>query len=529
MIDLMKVVSAVVLSLFVVAKCGFAVPLESNVVGGHRFGNDDDGSVYTIIVLGASGDLGKKLVYPALWTLFRENLLPKNVHIVGYARSDLSVEKIRKNVDPYVVDKTDGKKYDQFWSVVNRYVRGGYDADDDWIKLDAQLKELEKSAPKANRLYYMALPSTVYQQAIVPLKAHAMAKSGWTRIVFEKPFGEDSETSDILSAQIEKLFTEDQIYRMDHFLGKEVVQMLLGFRFGNTLFESIWDREHISAVLVELKEDFGTLGRGGYFDKAGIIRDVIQNHLLQVLTIIAMEKPRTTNADDIRNEKVKLLKAIPAIKLEDAILGQYVGNPNGTTDDERTGYLEDKTLKDQNSITSTYGLMSLNVENDRWRGVPFFLRCGKAINDHRAEIRIQFKKVADDIFHGQSKMNELVIRLYPDEAIRFHVNLKQPGFNDTLHPTQLNLVYNDKFPGAQIPESYERLIGEVLDGSQVNFVRSDELSEAWRIFTPLLHQIEKQHQKPYSYVFGSRGPSEADHFFVSHGFESDPDFTWDKP
>lgn len=233
---------------------------------------------------------------------------------------------------------------------------------------------------------------------------------------------------------------------MDHYLGKEVVQMLMGFRFGNTLFSPIWNKEHISAVLVELKEDFGTLGRAGYFDKAGIIRDVIQNHLLQVLTLIAMEKPLSTNADDIRNEKVKVLKTIPEIKLEDSVLGQYVGNPNGKTKDERTGYLEDETLKDKDSTTSTYAVTTLYVENERWKGVPFFLRCGKGLNDHRAEVRIQFKKPTDDIFQGQTQMNELVIRLYPNEAIRFFVNLKRPGFNDTLQATELDLIYKDKFP-----------------------------------------------------------------------------------
>lgn len=233
---------------------------------------------------------------------------------------------------------------------------------------------------------------------------------------------------------------------MDHYLGKEVLQMLLGFRFGNTLFSAVWNREHISAVLVELKEDFGTLGRAGYFDSAGIIRDVIQNHLLQVLAVIAMEKPVSTEGDDIRNEKVKLLKAIPEIKVEDVVLGQYVGNENGKTDDERTGYLEDETLQNKNSTTSTYTLATVHIENERWKGVPFFLKCGKALNDHRAEVRVQFKKVADDIFHGQSKMNELVIRLYPDEAVRFFINLKRPGFNDTLQATELDLVYKDSFP-----------------------------------------------------------------------------------
>lgn len=233
---------------------------------------------------------------------------------------------------------------------------------------------------------------------------------------------------------------------MDHYLGKEVAQMLMGFRFGNSLFNPIWNREHISAVLIELKEDFGTLGRAGYFDKAGIIRDVIQNHLLQVFTLVAMEKPLSTNADDIRNEKVKVLKATPVIKLEDAILGQYVGNANGKTEDERSGYLDDKTLTDKNSITATYAITALRIENERWRGVPFFLRCGKALNDHRAEVRIQFKKVVDDIFQGQTQMNELVIRLYPNEAIRFFINLKRPGFNATLHETELDLVYKNRFP-----------------------------------------------------------------------------------
>lgn len=269
---------------------------------------------------------------------------------------------------------------------------------------------------------------------------------GWTRIVFEKPFGDDSESSEILSSQISKLFTEDQTYRMDHYLGNEMVQMLLGFRFGNSFLTPTWNSDHISAVLIELKEDFGTLGRGGYFDQAGIIRDVIQNHLLQVLTLIAMEKPVSTKADDIRNEKVKVLQAMPELKLEDVVIGQYVGNPNGKTKDEKTGYLEDETLKNKESITPTYALTTLYVKNKRWEGVPFFLRCGKGLNDHRAEVRIQFKKVADDIFNGQTQINELVIRLYPNEAIRFYVNLKRPGFDDTLQETELNLILKDKFP-----------------------------------------------------------------------------------
>lgn len=269
---------------------------------------------------------------------------------------------------------------------------------------------------------------------------------GWTRIVFEKPFGQDYESSEILSSQISKLFTEDQTYRMDHYLGKEMVQILMGFRFGNSFLDPTWNSDQISAVLVELKEDFGTLGRGGYFDEAGIIRDVIQNHLLQVLTIIAMEKPVSTKADDIRNEKVKVLKAIPEIKLDDVVLGQYVGNPYGKTEDEKTGYLEDKTLKNKESTTATYAITTLYINNERWKGVPFFLRCGKGLNEHRAEVRIQFKKVSDDIFNGQTQINELVIRLYPDEAIRFYVNLKRPGFDDTLHETTLDLIHKDKFP-----------------------------------------------------------------------------------
>ncbi|KAJ6634824.1 Glucose-6-phosphate 1-dehydrogenase [Pseudolycoriella hygida] len=483
----------------------------------------------TYRMLGLLGDLGKKLVYPALWALYRQNLLPKRLHIVGYARSDLTVENLKTNADPYSEDKENTDMYDKFWKDVNLYIRGGYTTDEDFVKLNAKLEGLEKCTTKANRLFYMALPSSVYQQAIIPLKAHAMAKKGWTRIVFEKPFGYDSESSEDLSAQISKLFTEDQIYRMDHYLGEELAQMLFGLRFGNSLFDPIWNRDHISAVLVELKEDFGTLGRAGYFDQAGIIRDVIQNHLLQIFTLIAMEKPQSRKADDIRDAKVNVLKSVPEIRVEDVVLGQYVGNVDGKTEDERTGYLEDETLIDKNSITATYALTTLQVDNKRWKGVPFFLRCGKALNDHRSEIRIQFKKIEDNLFEGQTKMNELLIRLYPNEAIRFLVNLKRPGFNDTLQATEINLVYDKTYPESRIPKAYERMIGNILDGSQLNFVRTDELSEAWRIFSPLLHEIEKQRVKPHSYVFGSRGPKETDEFLISHGFESDPDFTWDKP
>ncbi len=300
------------------------------------------------------------------------------------------------------------------------------------------------------------------------------------------------------------LFAEDEIYRIDHFLGKEMVQSLLVIRFANEIFRKIWDRNSIESVLIDMKEIAGVEGRGGHFDQCGIIRDVIQNHMLQILTLISIEEPKSSDADDIRDAKVKLLKQIPEIKIENVLLGQYVRS------DDKPGYVEDETVP-EHSITPTYAALVLFINNERWKDVPFIARAGKALNENRTEVRIQFKQTeTSNLFEKRCNRNELVLNLKPNEGIFLNICTKRPGFNFVQEETNLDLIIKEKYKNLYLPEAYERLLLDVLLGNQLSFVRDDELVEAWRIFTPILHQIEEQKIKPISYKSGSATIQEVD-------------------
>jgi len=282
-----------------------------------------------------------------------------------------------------------------------------------------------------------------------------------------------------------------------------MVQNLISLRFGNMIFGPTWNRDSIASVKITFKEPFGTKGRGGYFDEFGIIRDVMQNHLLQILCLTAMEKPVSTSPDDIRNEKVK----VP---------------------DARTGYQDDPTVP-AGSTCPTFATAVLRINNERWDGVPFILKCGKALNERKAEVRIQYKDVPGDIFSGSTVRNELVIRVQPNESVYVKVMTKTPGMSFDLQETELDLTYSSRYREARLPEAYERLLLDVFVGSQVHFVRSDELAEAWRIFTPLLHKIEEEKPEPIKYKYGSRGPPQADVLAERNNFVYTGKYTWVPP
>jgi len=394
--------------------------------------------------------------------------------------------------------------------------------------LASMIEKLDSNKP-VNRVFYLATPPNVFESISKQVHANCMGKRGWNRIIIEKPFGKDLETSNQLSQALSALFTEDQIFRIDHYLGKEMVQNLMVLRFGNRFLSPAWNRESIATVTISFKEPFGTEGRGGYFDTFGIIRDVMQNHLMQILSLVAMEKPASIAAEDIRNEKVKVLRCMPAIKLQDVVLGQYVGNPNATDAEEKQGYLDDPGVP-KNSTTPTYALAVAWIKNERWDGVPFFLRCGKALNERKAEVRIQFRDVAGDIFSpGICKRNELVLRVQPNEAVYLKMMNKYPGAGINMEETELDLTYKSRYKDLKLPDAYERLILEVFRGSQLNFVRSDELREAWRIFTPLLHEIDNAKVKPIQYQIKSRGPKEADDLIQKHGYVFTGTYKWTPP
>lgn len=479
-----------------------------------------------VVVFGASGDLAKKKIYPTLWDLYKRNSIPGKVLIVGYARSTLDVEKIRQHVDKYVKispDETD--QWNSFWSI-NTYVHGPYDDETGYVKLKKHLSSRENGI-KMNRLFYLALPQTVFMPVTKNIRTHLMDCKGWNRVVIEKPFGHDFDSSEQLSRHLASLFEEDQLYRIDHYLGKEMVQNLITLRFANRIFASSWNRDNISSITITFKEPFGTHGRGGYFDESGIIRDIMQNHLLQVLCLVAMERPISLNAEDIRNEKVKVLRSMRPLELDDVVLGQYIGDDNASEGSEaQFGYRDDPTVPND-SITPTYALAVAKIHNERWDGVPFFLRCGKALNERKAEVRIQFKDISGDIFGGHCKRNELVIRVQPGEAVYLKMMTKTPGQPmDQLEEAELDLSYRARYKDTHLPDAYERLLLDVFYGSQMHFVRTDELAEAWRIFTPLLHRIERERITPLPYVYGSRGPKQSDVVLAAYGFKFYGTYKW---
>ncbi|XP_030829358.1 glucose-6-phosphate 1-dehydrogenase X isoform X3 [Strongylocentrotus purpuratus] len=487
--------------------------------------NQEDEVPHIFVVLGASGDLAKKKIYPTLWWLFKDGLLPKKTTFVGYARSVISIDELRKRATPYMKIK-DGEeeKLNEFFKA-NRYVKGSYTDAAEFEHLNDVIKTIEKGQ-KANRLFYLALPPSVFKDVTAHIKTACMAENGWTRVIIEKPFGRDLESSSQLSNHLAGLFNEQQLYRIDHYLGKEMVQNLMVLRFANRMFSPIWNRDSIASIVISFKEPFGTQGRGGYFDEFGIIRDVMQNHLLQILCLTAMEKPASTGAEDIRNEKVKVLKAISPLTVDDMVLGQYEGDPDGEGD-AKEGYLDDSTVP-KGSTTPTFAFAKFSVKNERWDGVPFMLKCGKALNERKAEVRIQFKEVPGDIF-GNIMRNELVIRVQPNEAVYVKLMTKKPGMAFGTEETELDLTYKSRYKDLPLPDAYERLILDVFCGSQIHFVRNDELAEAWRIFTPVLHEIESKKPKPIPYKYGGRGPAEADEMAKKNNFLFTGTYKWNNP
>jgi len=341
-----------------------------------------------IVILGASGDLAFKKTYPALFGLYKFGFLPSSCQIVGYARSTIELTEFKKRVSSKmkVVSEDDKIKLEEFLGMCS-YVSGKYDEAASFERLKIFIEGVEKGTPGLkNRIFYMALPPSVFIPASAGLYDHVHSSNGHNRIVVEKPFGKDFDSSKELSKALSLRWHEEEIYRIDHYLGKEMVKNLMMLRFANIFFGSIWDRNHISNVQITFKETIGTEGRGGYFDEFGIIRDIMQNHLFQILTIVAMARPVTLDAEDIRDEKVKVLRAIKPLTIDEVLLGQYTKSLDGKV----PGYLDDPGVP-KDSVTPTFAAAVFNIANERWDGVPFILKCGKAMNEQKAEIRIQFR------------------------------------------------------------------------------------------------------------------------------------------
>ncbi|CCJ31039.1 unnamed protein product [Pneumocystis jirovecii] len=441
----------------------------------------------TFIVFGASGDLANKKIFPALFELYQNNLIPKNIRIVGYARTEMSNHEFHSRFSQYI--KTSTLKSDivfkEFKSICT-YISGKYDSCDGFKKLLLHIKEIEDKCQKQNRIFYMALPPNVFNSVSYYIKDLLYPGSGVARLIVEKPFGKDFESSKKLQKALACLWAENEIFRIDHYLGKEMVKNLFIMRFTNLFLSRLWNKHYISNIQIIFKEPFGAEGRGGYFNEFGIIRDVMQNHLLQILVILTMEEPFSFLPSDIRYKKIKILQDIFVIDPRNVIIGQYTKSEDGS----KPGYIdEDGVPKD--SRCPTFAALTLFINNEVWDSIPFILIAGKvlALDEQKVEVRIQYKDINSKIFKDILR-NELIISIQPNEGVHMKINSKYPGLDMHSVPAELDFIYKNKFPNVRISEAYETLLLDVIKGDQTNFVCNDELEESWRIFTPLLHYLD---------------------------------------
>ncbi|KAF9915437.1 Glucose-6-phosphate 1-dehydrogenase [Lobosporangium transversale] len=478
--------------------------------------------LYTVVLLGASGDLATKKTFPALFGLYKNKHLNANTHIIGYARTKMDQAKFEDHITKHIKTKSEEEKATlQKFLKLCSYQDGQYDTDEGFQKLEKRLQEVEKDSGATARLFYMALPPSVFIPVAKHLKKNNYKKDVTTRLIVEKPFGRDLESSRVLAKELGELYPEDEIYRIDHYLGKEMVKNLMILRFANVIFGSVWNRHSIDNIQITFKEKMGTEGRGGYFDGFGVIRDVMQNHMLQILTLVAMEPPVSLDAEDVRDEKVKVLRFIPPIQKDDILLGQYTASEDG----KEPGYLDDEAVPND-SKTPTYAAATIYINNERWAGVPFVLKCGKALDQQKTEVRIQFKDVAGSLFKGLSR-NEIVIRVQPGEAVYVKMMNKEPGLGMKTIISDLDLSYSSRFNDVVIPDAYESLILDALNDDHSNFVRNDELDAAWKIFTPILKVIDEGKIDPIPYAHATRGPKGVAEFVAKYGYtRSQQDYIW---
>lgn len=479
----------------------------------------------SIVIVGASGDLSRRKVFPALFALYARGLIPKSLRMYGFARSEMDDEAFREALGSHLKCEeieagACGLERHAFLSRCH-YLSGQYGDANAFRALDRKMRELE-GGRTSNRLFYFAIPPGVFLETSRALGAAGLVRSAedepWARVVIEKPFGRDRASSDHLTKELSAVFVEDQIFRIDHYLGKEVIQNLLVLRFANTIFEPIWNRKYIRHVHILWKENLDLSGRAGYFDDFGIIRDVMQNHLTQMAALVGMEEPWHQGSRYVRDEKVRFMRQIPPIELSDLVVGQY--HRTQTPDGVVAGYREDDAVPDD-SITPTFAAAVLRVQSPRWRGVPFLMSAGKGLDASMTEIQIHFRGVENELFGcglQAPPANELVIRVQPDEDIYFKICNKVPGVGMKLDTPKLDLRYRTTY-AHRIADAYESLLMDVLRGERSLFIRGDELEAAWDLFTPALHALEERRIEPEPYDFGSTGPAAFDQLAAKYDVE----------
>lgn len=473
-----------------------------------------------IVIFGASGDLTHRKLIPALYNLYKIGRLSENFSVLGVARSELNDETFREKMRDALIhnEETTPETLDAFCSHLYYQAVNTSDAQD-YGKLIPRLDNLhDKYKTCGNTLYYMSTPPSLY--GVIPecLATHGLntEEHGWKRIIVEKPFGYDEKTAQALDVQIHRFFEEHQIYRIDHYLGKETVQNLLVLRFSNGWFEPLWNRNFIDYVEITGAESIGVEERGGYYDGSGAMRDMFQNHLLQVLAMVAMEPPAIINANSMRDEVAKVMHSLRPLTAEDMehnlVLGQYTAAEiNGKMEN---GYLEEKGVP-ADSRTETYIALRCEIENWRWAGVPFYVRTGKRLPARVTEIVIHFKTTPHPVFSQNAPENKLIIRIQPDEAISMRFGLKKPGAGFEAKEVSMDFRYAD-LAGAQVLTAYERLLLDAMKGDATLFARTDAVHAAWKFVQPIL-DYKANGGRIHEYEAGTWGPVAADKLIAKQG------------
>ena len=467
----------------------------------------DNNLPLSIVIFGASGDLTQRKLVPSLFNLFHKGRLPKKFRIIGYGNTAFTDDQFRTHLEDGLKQfATFAYKNENWQAFVESltYQQGRYTDLADFKKLGIFMKDWENGA--GNRIYYMSTPPGVFTNIIdlLGLTNQLNEENGWRRVVIEKPFGTDLVSAYSLNEQIHKALNEKQIYRIDHYLGKETVQNILVARFANTIFEPLWNRNYIDHVEITVAEKVGVEHRGRFYDNVGVGRDMLQNHLLQLTSLVAMEPPSSFDASALRNEKVKVLNSIRPMRPEDVM--------KRTVRAQYKGYREENGVN-SDSITPTYAAVKLQIDNWRWQGVPFYLRSGKGLKEKLTQITIEFKEPPHLLFpteSGRLTPNMLVLYLQPDEGIHWRFEAKVPDTIADMRSVDMEFHYEDSFGKAAIPEAYERLLLDTIMGEASLFTRADEVETAWGLIDPIIETWSADGSSLALYESGSWGPSESD-------------------
>lgn len=488
-----------------------------------------------IVIFGASGDLTKRKLIPALFELFRQHLLPPQYAILGIGRTEMTTEKFREKMMAELGSKfNNGKNMQQeiaSFALLLYYVAIETSDPEAYSIVKEKVSALDlQYGTNGNCIFYLATPPGLYEIIANGLHLHGLNRheSGWRRIIVEKPFGVNLKSAQKLNHQLLECFNEEQIYRIDHYLGKETVQNVMVTRFSNGIFEPLWNRNYVHHIEITSAENIGVEGRGGYYDKSGALRDMVQNHLLQLVTLVAMEPPTQIHSLSIRNETLKVLQSCRPIDGRDieknVIRGQYTGSTMRGT--RYNAYREEPGVS-PDSRTETYVALKLFIDNWRWGGVPFYIRTGKYLPTKVTELVIHFKPTPHRLFcFDDSRFNsdnQMVIRIQPDEGILLKFGMKVPGAGFKVQDVNMDFHYAD-LSQKNIPEAYQRLLVDCMQGDATLFTRGDAIEQSWRIVDPILTAWEKNPELPvYGYPAGTWGPQQADSII------DEPEMTWRYP